>query len=81
MYVKTDYYDRLYRNNVKASLLLTRKNWWEGPETALPIGNINDGVVLNCNDGSGTAPNVRTNAATITANLIGATCRHRRGWK
>lgn len=68
--VKTDYYDRLNRNNVKASLLLTRKNWWEGPETALPIGNINNGVVFNCNDGSGTSPNVRTNAATITANLI-----------
>jgi hypothetical protein len=68
--VDTKYYDRLNRNHVPASLLITRKNWWEGAEIALPIGNINNGVVLNCNDGTGTAPNVRTNAATITANLI-----------
>lgn len=58
------------RGRVRIEIAFERDAFWEGPETALPIGNINDGVVLNCNDGSGTAPNVRTNAATITANLI-----------
>lgn len=71
--VDTKYYDRLNRNHVPASLLITRKNWWEGAEIALPIGNANGAdpaIVYNCNDGTGNVPNKMTNAAYVTANII-----------
>lgn len=71
--VDTKYYDRLNRNHVPASLLITRKNWWEGAEIALPIGNANGAdpaKVFNCNDGSGTAPNMMVNSASVAAGLI-----------
>lgn len=52
--VGSSYYDLLSKGYPDASLLITRKNWWEGAEATLPISNVNSGVVYNCNDGSGT---------------------------
>lgn len=61
------------RGRVTAEISFERDPFWEGPETALPIGNQNSGTparVFNCNDGVGTAPNKRINSAQVTANQI-----------
>ena len=69
--VGSSYYDLLSKGYPDASLLITRKNWWEGAEATLPISNVNSGVVYNCNDGSGTPPNKRVNVLRIASNAIG----------
>lgn len=56
------------RVNVEVSF--ERDPFWEGPETELPIGNVNNGKVFNCNDGAVIAAGIRTNAASVTANMI-----------
>lgn len=61
------------RLKIEASLGLTRRAWWEGPEAQLPLSNGNGtnntaGLDLfNCNDGSGSSPNKRHNYAQIAA--------------
>ena len=60
----------LKNGRVNVEIAFERDPFWEGPETALPIGNANSGKVFNCNDGSGTAPNKRINSAYVTANMI-----------
>ncbi len=68
--VGKNFYDKIGVGYPDASLLITRRNWWEGAEQTLPIGNVNNGVVYNCNDLTGTAPAKRTNALYITGNMI-----------
>ncbi len=61
------------RGRVNVEISFERDPFWEGPETVLPIGNINGGTqarVFNANDGAGTVPNQRINSAYVTANLI-----------
>jgi len=55
---------------VNVEIAFERDPFWEGPETILPIGNVNSGKVFNCNDGTGTAPNKRINSAYVTGNMI-----------
>lgn len=53
------------------TLAITRRAFWEGPETQLPLTNGNgtnntSGLdIFNCSDGSGTSPNKRHNYAQI----------------
>lgn len=58
------------RGRVNVEIAFERDPFWEGPETTLPIGNVNNGKVFNCNDGSGTAPNMMVNSASVAAGLI-----------
>lgn len=61
------------RKRVVVDISFERDAWWEGPEQVLPIGNANGGDVarvFNANDGAGSAPNKRINAAHITGNMI-----------
>jgi hypothetical protein len=61
------------RGRVNVEIAFERDPFWEGPETALPIGNLNSSSparVYNANDGTGTEPNKRINSAYVTANLI-----------
>ena len=54
-------------------LVITRRNYWEGALTAIPLTNSNgtddtSGLnVYNCNDGDGSSPNKRENYADIDA--------------
>lgn len=57
-------------------LVITRRNFWEGSETQIPLSNGNgtnntSGLnVYNCNDGAGSAPNKRNNYADIGAAAV-----------
>ena len=52
-------------------LVIERRNYWEGELTAIPLSNSNgtdvtSGLnVYNCNDGTGSTPNIRENFADI----------------
>jgi hypothetical protein len=70
---------------VQFTIAWRRKNWWEGPETQIPLTNTNGSnntaglTVYNCSDGVGSAPNDRVNYVAIAAaNVTGdapAACR------
>lgn len=63
---------------VSAQLIVTRAPFWEGPRTAISVGNGNGSgtggvTVFNCNDGSGSSPNKRNNYLDIAgASVAGA---------
>jgi hypothetical protein len=64
---------------VTLGIVITRKNFWEGPEAQIPLTNGNgtnntSGLnVFNCNDGSGTSPNRRHNYVEIASAAVGGT--------
>jgi len=61
------------RGRVNVEISFERDPFWEGPETVLPIGNLNSSAparVFNANDGDGQAPNKRINSAYVTGNMI-----------
>ena len=61
------------RGRVNVEISFERDPFWEGPETTLPIGNLNADDptrVFNANDGAGTVPNKRINSAYVTDNVI-----------
>ena len=61
------------RGRVNVEISFERDPFWEGPETTLPIGNLNSTNptrVFNANDGVGTVPDKRINSAYVTANMI-----------
>lgn len=67
------------RLKLEATLGLTRRAYWEGPETGIPLSNGNgtwDGSaatglqIFNCNDGAGSSPNKRHNYVQIAANDV-----------
>jgi hypothetical protein len=70
---------------VEFSIIWTRRNFWEGPETQVPLTNTNGtdntaGLnVYNCNDGVGASPNDRVNYIDIDSGDVGgelpAACR------
>lgn len=68
--------DQWGRKALEGVLDLTRRPYWEGPETPLPLTNGNrsnytTGIeVYNANDGSGSAPNKRNNYVQIAANDV-----------
>lgn len=63
----------LKTTRVNVEIAFTHLPFWEGPETALPLSNLNGtnltaGInVLNTNDLAGTAPNIRCNYIDIAA--------------
>jgi hypothetical protein len=61
------------RGRVNVEISFERDPFWEGPETTLPITNLNSNNparVFNANDGAGTIPNQRINSAYVAANMI-----------
>lgn len=64
---------------VAAGIVITRRNFWEGPETQIPLTNGNGTnntsglIVFNCNDGSGTSPNKRHNYIEIGSSAVAGT--------
>lgn len=64
------------RGRVKVEIIITHEPFWEGPETQIPLTNVNgtnvtSGLkVYNCNDLVGTAPNKRANYVEIAASAI-----------
>jgi hypothetical protein len=63
--------DQFSRLKVEATLGITRRAYWEGPETQLPLSNGNGTdntaglTIYNNGDASGTSPNVRNNWVQI----------------
>lgn len=73
---RVEYYDETLKwgwanKGFDVRLVITRKNYWEGDLTMIPLSNSNGtdvttGLnVYNCNDGDGSTPNVRENYADI----------------
>ena len=62
---------RWVANSQRATIYITRRNWWEGPEAQLDLDNDNgtnntSGLnVFNCNDTTGTTPNILVNFVGI----------------
>lgn len=62
--------------HAKAQLIITRRNYWEGPEVAVTTtnGNGTGGTIglpiYNCADGSGTAPALYQNHLDIAGTII-----------
>lgn len=67
-------------NELNFTIAITRRNYWEGSETELPLANGNESVggtpqlnginVFNCDDASGSAPNKRVNYVEIAAAAV-----------
>ena len=75
---RIEYYDETLKwgwanKGFDVRLVITRKNYWEGDLTEIPLTNSNgtsgpSGLhVFNCNDGSGVSPSVLDNYADIDA--------------
>lgn len=73
--------DREYwvNNTQFGEVEFTRHNWWEGPETQIPLSNTNGtdnttGLnIFNTNDGAGSSPNDRVNYADIDGEDVDGT--------
>jgi hypothetical protein len=64
------------KKRLKVTLVVERAPFWEGAEIAIPLTNgngvdVDDGLtVYNCNDESGSSPNVQQNYVDIAAGAI-----------